>query len=550
MNVIDVNIFVGSDLWNAFTPHASTYTFGAAISAFAIIIAFIQIVSRKTLKILINQKKQNYALFFASSSIIITFLAEFLERPFYVQILGAASMLVAISTYIYLTFPLNKIRENNLDGFMRVLDGFLPNSYAHVNEDLIKDIIRIYESALNLSIRSQKARTIFTNYFTSKIFLDFFSRSGYVFNKTVEFFLSHPHNDAVRFFFEKLFLKSLANQDSYLNIFINEDIFPNAIDGFDIALLENGDKMSSFISRMNFDIGYRLNEEGQQSLLMIIKKYFRLIGESNKTNGKNGERAYKLSGELTETFFESIVRILESGYRQHSLRHKEEVLDILAGAVGILHHYQWCVNLNKKSEALRKKSGEILYEIYEKILIYYEVDSSDKNFAIDHAIGSLYRGLTHDGEDKVAQDAFIAKLKGKIIGDQDEFSPNIKGWYPAMLLIYFRLFGFSIFSKNSAMKEDQSLHIEILSKLSESFPKLHDGHIQEYYNKKELPKGKEDRLQARGREIIDSFLLDYMTYDRKENSLSYYFQFGKSINGAKIYLDKVKQEKKIEIEEI
>jgi len=139
-------------------------------------------------------------------------------------------------------------------------------------------------------------------------------------------------------------------------------------------------------------------------------------------------------------------------------------------------------------------------------------------------------------------------LEHKIISE--DFGCNIKGWYPAMILVYWQLFGFSVFSGNTAMGEPREMHIEILRELSKSFPKLYDGHIRNFYDNPNLPAGKEELLKKQGRKILNDFLLDYMGYDREENSLSYYYGFGESINGGKIFLDKVANDNEIEVTEI
>lgn len=546
---MDVQVFISGGLQNAFISQESSYTLGVAISSLAIVIAFIQILSpRRGLKIRINKKWEETALFFAAASIFFAFIAEFAAQPFYWQIFAALFMAMAIAMYLYLIRPISSLNKKNLKNLESVLNGFLPNKYAQSGQELMKEIVFIYDDLLRLSSQKE-CREIFVHQLTSKIFLDFFSRSGYIFGKTLDFLLRN-HNQDVSSFFEKLFFASLENQDSYLNVFLKGEIFPYTIDSLDSALLKQPGKVAGIISGLNFDLGYSLSEDGQLSFLRLARKYFKLVYSQNGYNrDQDINPKYNISDELTSVLFDAVVSIFGSGYRKKSESYKKEALELIGGVVGIFHEYQWCVGLQYKSEEVRKKSGEILYDIYENFLMHYDIKNTD-DFAADPFVGTLYRTITHDGEDKVSQEVFTRKLEEKIVGSKEEYISNAKGWYPAMILIYFRLFGSSIFSRNDAMKEDQSLHIRVLSVLADSFPKLYDGYTREFYNAELLPKGKEEELQKRGIKTIESFLLNYMSYNRQENSLSYFFRFGESVDGAKVYLDKVKVERKIEVERI
>lgn len=547
---MDIQILISESLSNAFFARESSYTLGVAISSLAIVTAFIQILSpRRGLKIRIYKRLERTALAFAGASVSLAFVAElFVVKPFYWQILSALFMIMAIGIYLYLIRPLSRLKKRNLKDLEDTLNGFLPNKYAQSDQELMKEIVLIYDDLLKLSSQKE-CRMIFVHQLTSKIFLDFFSRSGYVFGKTLDFLLNN-HNEDVSFFFEKLFLTSLENQDSYLNVFLKEEIFPYTIDSFDNALLKQPDKIARIISRLSFSLGHSLSEDGQLSFLRLVRKYFKLIHNQNQYNrDQNTEPKCNIHDELASDFFDAVMNIFSSGYRKKGEGYKKEALDLIGGVSGIFYQYQWCVGLQYKSEEICKKSGEILYDMYESFLTYYDIKDSD-GMASDYFVGELYRAITHDGADKIAQNVFTEKLEGKIVGSEKEHVPNVRGWYPAMILVYFRLFGLSIFSGNGAMKEDRSLHVRILSALADSFPRLYDGYAREFYKAGILPKGKEEELQKRGVKTIESFLLDYMSYNRQENSLSYFFRFGDSVDGAKIYLDKVKEEHEIKIERI
>lgn len=527
---------------NSLLEYGSTYNLGVAISAFAIVVAFIEIISsRNTLRIRIHHKKKLFALFLGFLSIFFSLIAEFVKSSFIFNILGAISMIVSIAIFIWLVLPMKKIKEKEVKELKKILDGFLPNKYAHGNSEIIKDIISIFEDLLKMSLKDKETAELFNRYFTSKVFLNYFSQSGYVFSKTLDFLLKNDLRE-VQYFFNQLFLTSLNNQNSYLNIFIKEDIYPNTMDNFDMALLDNHN-IAGLLNSLKFDIGYSLNSRGQISFLEIVRRYFELINNFNECTKypkkENCKIKYQLNDELVDFFFNSIKEILGSLYRAN----EQEQKDILSMVNSFLHSYNHCIDFSQKSEVVRKKAGFFLYDLYEEMLLHCNLYDKKKDIKFGYSVDEFYRNITNYGSDKIAQTIFLEKLKNKIISD--ELSPNIKGWYPAMLLIYWQLFGFSVFSGNTAMNEPKEINIEILSELSESFPKLYDGHIRNFYNAK-LPKGKEKLLKNQGRKILNDFLLEYITYNRKENSLSYIFEFGHSIDGKKIFLDNVKKDKKIE----
>ena len=133
----------------------------------------------------------------------------------------------------------------------------------------------------------------------------------------------------------------------------------------------------------------------------------------------------------------------------------------------------------------------------------------------------------------------MEKLKEKIIGEGEEgHMPNYKGYFPAMILVYFYMFGFYAFSETQNEAQAKDLHIPIFSKLAESFPKLYQGFKQEFYEAETLPEGKKDLLEKQGREILDHFLKKNMVYNFEENSLSYYYSG--DIHSSKIFLNDVK----------
>jgi len=117
------------------------------------------------------------------------------------------------------------------------------------------------------------------------------------------------------------------------------------------------------------------------------------------------------------------------------------------------------------------------------------------------------------------------------------------GYFPAMILVYFYMFGFYAFSEKQDKEQEKDLHVPIFSKLAEAFPKLYQGFKQEFYDTETLPEGKKELLEKQGRETLGQFLKNNMVYNFEENSLSYYYSG--NVHSSKIFLDKVKSEQKI-----
>jgi hypothetical protein len=154
--------------------------------------------------------------------------------------------------------------------------------------------------------------------------------------------------------------------------------------------------------------------------------------------------------------------------------------------------------------------------------------------------------MQENGEaNNIAYCVFVEKLKEKILGEgKDGYMPNYKGYFPAMILVYFYMFGFYAFSEKQNEAQAKDLHVPIFSKLAEAFPKLYQGFKQEFYDAETLPEGKKDLLEKQGREILDKFLKQNMVYNFEENSLSYYYSG--NIHSSKIFLNDVKTNQKIE----
>lgn len=541
-----LNNILHSSLWS---DHSS-YNLGVAITAIAIIVAFIEFISNKDeLKFKLNYKKRKVALFFGILSIVLTFLGEFelFNKPFVFEISGAVSMLVAIVIYLSLiTKPLKKIGPEKLKIFQNILKGVLSNTYSDKLK-IVKGTIELFENLLGLSLTNENAKSIFRIDFASDIFLKYFSESGYIFDRTIEFYIDktkESKNDLyhIEIFLKRLFVKSLENEESFLNMFLGEKIYPEALFYLDEVLLK--EKNNKIFNVLFKETGFNsFNDIGKSNYMKLVNRYFRLIyQENNHVSFKNGyKKNYDFNDNLIAIFLKEINGFFESCFEQKQLKIFLDKLDRISW------YYRWGIKTEDKSDEIKTKVGEFLYDIFYSFISKYKIEDEDIFRLESHNLYDHFIEIQENGtENNVAYNIFVNKIKGKII--DDKFGANFKGYYPAIILIYFYIFGFNLFSENRNEIEDKKLHISVLSKLSESFLKLYNGFKQEFYDTKTLPKDKEEKLKQQGRKILNDFLKDNMVYNFEENSLSYYYSG--DIHSSKIFLNNVKKDQKIEVEKI
>ncbi len=193
-----------------------------------------------------------------------------------------------------------------------------------------------------------------------------------------------------------------------------------------------------------------------------------------------------------------------------------------------------------------------MYHLLYNSISKYKIENEEIFRLKVHQLYDNFLEIQENGfENNFAYNVFVEKLKEKILGEGDGINgimPNYKGYFPAMILVYFYMFGFYAFSEKLNEAQANDLHIPIFSKLAEAFPKLYQGFKQEFYEVETLPEGKKDLLEKQGREILDQFLKKNMVYNFEENSLSYYYSG--NIHSSKIFLDDVKNKQKIETKKL
>ena len=529
----------------------SSYNLGVAITAIAIVVAFIELISNsRELRFSLNYKKRKIALWFAIFSIVLVFLGEldglFLGYPFVFEISGAILMIVAIAIYLHVILnPLKRLRKEQVSILQDVLAGTLSNSHLDKTQT-IRGCIELFENLLELSLSNLKVQNIFKSDFASEVFLKSFSESYAVFGSTVEFYIKknkQGSNDLyhIEFFLKRLLAKSLENNDSFLNIFIGQKIYPKALFCLDDVMIN--EKNDSLLQTLFGDYRFSgLDTTGQLNYIALATRYFRLVYEKNNhVSIKDGyQKNYELNDRLVQCFFNQIGGFVEGCYEQKQL---ELLLDRIKG---FGWYYEWCVRTNDKSEEVRKSAGKFLYDFFYNFMNKYEIEDEEVFRLKVHQLYDNFLEIQENGfENNKAYSIFVEKLKQKILGGgKDEFMPNYKGYFPAMILVYFYMFGFYAFSEKQNEAQSKDLHIPIFSKLAESFPKLHQGFKREFYDAETLPGGKRDLLEKQGREILGKFLKKNMVYNFKENSLSYYYSG--DVHSSKIFLNDVEAKQVIE----
>lgn len=546
---ITINLILSNPIWKTH----SSYNLGVAITAMSIVVAFIEFISsKKELKFHLNYRKREVALWLAISSIILTFLGElsglFWEHPFIFEIIGAILMFVAILMYLRLIFKqLKRLDKKQIPILQDILSGTLSNSHLDKYET-IRGCINLFEDLLNLSLENKDVQNIFRNDFASEVFLKYFSESYFVFERTIDFYIKKRKEhkyvlDHIEFFLKQLMTKSLESNDSFLNMFIGQKVYPNSLFCLDDVMIKekDGSILRVLFGEYRFS---KLDSTGQLNYITLVSRYFRLVYEKNNhVSLKEGyQKNYELNDKLIEIFFKEIGDFVESCYDQKQL---EMIIDRVAG---FGWHYTWGVKTRDKSENVRKNTGKFLYHLFYNSISKYKIENEEIFRLKVHQLYDYFLEMQENPVDNnVAYSAFVERLKEKILGGGEEINgimPNYKGYFPAMILVYFYMFGFYAFSEKQNEVQAKDLHIPIFSKLAEAFPKLYQGFKQEFYDAETLPEGKKDLLEKQGREILDQFLKKNMVYNFEENSLSYYYSG--NIHSSKIFLNDVKSKQVIE----
>jgi len=543
------NIILGDPIWKTH----SSYNLGVAITAIAIVVAFIEFISnRRELRFNLNYRKRKVALWLAVSSIVLVFFGEldglFLGYPFVFEISGAVLMAAAIAIYLYVILsPLKRLNKKQISILQDILSGTLSNSHLD-KAQTIRGCIELFDNLLELSLSNKDVQKIFRNDFASDVFLKYFSESYFVFAQTIDFYRAKKKqsgNDLshIEFFLKRLMVKSLENSESFLNMFIGEKIYPNGLFCLDDVMIK--DKSSSLLRVLFGEYRFNgLSSTGQLNYISLVTRYFRLVcQENNHVSLKDGyQKNYELNDELIGIFFKEIGDFFESCYDQKQL---ETLLDRVEG---FGWYYTWGVRTRDKSEGVRKNTGEFLYHLFYNSISKYKIENEEIFRLKVHQLYDYFLEIQKNGfETNIAYTTFVEKLKEKILGGGEGINgimPNYKGYFPAMILVYFFMFGFYAFSEKQNEAQAKDLHIPIFSKLAEAFPKLYQGFKQEFYDVETLPEGKKELLEKQGREILDQFLKKNMVYNFEENSLSYYYSG--NIHSSKIFLNDVKTKQIIE----
>jgi hypothetical protein len=255
--------------------------------------------------------------------------------------------------------------------------------------------------------------------------------------------------------------------------------------------------------------------------------------ENNSHEYQDGyKKNFSYNERLIQAFFKNIKEFFEYTFEQNDLNLMFDEIKQISW------HYRWAVKTEDKSEQIRNEAGIFLYEILYSLISKYKIENEHIFMIKSYELFNKFIEIQDNNpENNVAYKSFIEKLKEKIIGA--DWGANYQGYYPAMIKIYFYIFGHGLFSERVGDYEKQNLHLPILLKLAESFPRLYNGFKQEFYDLKKLPIGKKEKLQKEGRKIIDDFLPNNIKYSYEENSLTYYYA-GNNY-GSKIMLGQIRE---------
>lgn len=555
---MEINVLLNKDIYDMLFSRQSSFNFGVAITTISIFIALFSFATdtKFNLRWKLRKKYSLPSAFLIFFSVFLTFFAEFIKTPFWPEIVGGGLMLISLGAIFLIIFlPIKKITKNNIKILEQIINNFLIQKNKDNKYDVLKyfdDIIYFYNSLLKYSQKNKNSQIIFSQYFTSDLFLNIFSENNFLFEETIKFRIEQqklvPKEDLryINKFSNKLFIKLLNNESSFLNELLRENTYQDVLFYLDDIFIN--DKDIDFSKFLFEDISFNaLNIAGKLSYIKMVDRYFNIIYRENNHYSYSDSDGYKKNIEYNDglilSFFNCIKDFFDSSCDQKDL---ESLLEELSH---IGHSYRWAVRTNDKSSNLRDKSGEFVYDIFSSLIQRYKIENDDIfRLKIHDIFYNFIEEQENLSESNVAYKSFIEKIKKKIIGE--EYASNYKGYYPAIIRIYFYIFGYELFSNKSNDYEKTNLHLPILLKLKESLPKLYNGFKQEFYDLGVLPIGKEEKLQKEGRRIINDFLPENIEYKYEENALIFYYS-GNNY-GSKILLNNIVDDKieSIKIEKI
>ena len=294
----------------------SSFNLGVAITAISILLALasFSLNTKFDLRVKLRVKLMWLVVILSGSSIGLTFLAEFsnIFQPFILQITGAIFMVIAIILYTFIIFrPIKTINIHNSHRLIDNLNKFLIRRNQNELLKNLDDITYFYDSLLNNSTKNSDLRQVFNQIFTSNLFLTLFSEHPYLFEKTIHFYIQNQEKLLpvdlyhIKQFINDLFVKSLNNQNSFLNSFLNEEIYPNSRSYLDDLFVERiGVNYSDLLFR---DIRFNsLSIEGKLSYMKMVKHYFQVIHRKNMShkNTDGYEKKVDYNSNLIKNFFE------------------------------------------------------------------------------------------------------------------------------------------------------------------------------------------------------------------------------------------------------
>ena len=521
----------------------SSYNFSAFFTAISILVSVFGLLSIGQLFLRLQLRMDweiKVLIVFAVSSFVYVLIGE--NMPINIQSglwgsFGAIYMSIVIGLYFLILWkPIRKINERKI----KILDRLFVNSLLHDSkkiESLLGELPYFFNDLLTHSLTNNTAGNIIRYYLSSQIFISNFCKSGALLNQVVIFCVNNYNQNRHKIYHTTLFLKksiteSLENKDSFLVETIDESIFPNSLSFLDELLFD--EKAKSLNLELWSDCPYNASYLYKKNYIKVVARYFGLIYQMEMdANKQENRKIYKIDSDIANMFFKEIEKFFEIHSNQEE---KDKLMEDLRGVGSEYGH------IKNHPENVQEIIGKSLYNILENFISFYETRDDESlrlNLLFLHNDFIMKFG---ENEDVIADNVFKKLLKNKILDDN---SSNIKGFFPAMILIYFYLYGHYVFTEDINRSDLQDFHIPILQGVATSFPKLYSGFVHEFIDMESLPVNKVEKLKIKGSEIIIKFLPQNIHYNFEKNTLTYYYSG--NISASVINLNKVRNENKIEI---
>lgn len=497
-----------------------------AVSSLAIIIAIYALFLERRFRVRMFLKNTQWKnlLFLIFIVIELTFIAATLPYvpgnprpvigyPIFWEIIACLILIYVIIQAYNLPKPIVKLSKIQIKNLIK-LAPYDTLSYHGSVDLLAKEADYFWEDFLNKSLKNNSLKGVLLENFTNEDFLKVAVKSQYVLLQTVEVLGKAKLTENtihIKDYLRIFFLFSMTVEDSVISNDLKSSYKPimqHIMRKRKLASVILGDSADLFFLWHNFE-GKRMN-----TIERFIKVFELHLGRQyHRTEDKSG--------------FMKLIRpdVLKN------------LLEFFKDNLMYLNYDERSAFMNKFSflfidlKSLPQNESEILADgVYEILETYASGRDWSKNRDSErHFCIELARHFIE--QNQYTKKIFKQRLQEQIIGCEEKdddgkkitrFVCNLKGYYPMMIPVYFFIYGHNLFCKK-VPEEDFEFNMNILKKMQENLPKISAGKTQGMDADISKNERTANSIRKKAEQCLESMFVDNIVYDKKENSLTYYF---------------------------